>query len=461
MDARRLTVTLVDGTRVVVPDSLELITPYVLQEQHDWFEDEIRFVRVLLEPGDRALDIGANYGVYTLSMAHAVGPAGHVWAFEPASHPADFLELSIAENGFPNVTLDRRAVSNAPGTAQLAVQARSELNALVRGDAAATASETVRLTSLDECLEMYAWDDIGFVKIDAEGEEANIVAGGRRFFDALSPLVQYEVKAGADLHFELAETFAASGYGSYRLVPALNLLVPFDGRDADPDLLNLFACKPDRATALAARGLLVRTAPSPSDREACLREVRERFPRSAADALVRLVSASARESHALEEALALHALSRDRDADPSVRLCALEMALQALTRLCEHRPTALRRSSAARAAFDLGAMRLAVDHLSAIVQRLTEVGQIDGREPFLAPSLRFEAVERRGSLRDWLLAAALDTLGRSCAYSSFFDAEGEHARLALVDRLGYADDEVQRRLTLLQRRAAAREAAAG
>ena len=32
--------TLVDGVRIVVPDSLDLITPYVLREQQDFFEVE-------------------------------------------------------------------------------------------------------------------------------------------------------------------------------------------------------------------------------------------------------------------------------------------------------------------------------------------------------------------------------------------------------------------------------------
>ncbi len=44
-------ITLVDGAQIVVPDSLDLITPYVLQEQQDWFEDEIKFLRRLLQPG--------------------------------------------------------------------------------------------------------------------------------------------------------------------------------------------------------------------------------------------------------------------------------------------------------------------------------------------------------------------------------------------------------------------------
>lgn len=90
------TLELFDGVRIVVPDSLDRITPYVVLEQQDWFEDEIKFVRRLLKPGQKAIDIGANYGVYTLSMAKAVGPTGRVWAFEPASRTARLLAEGIA-----------------------------------------------------------------------------------------------------------------------------------------------------------------------------------------------------------------------------------------------------------------------------------------------------------------------------------------------------------------------------
>lgn len=60
------------------------------------------------------------------------------------------------------------------------------------------------VVTLDHGLERYDWRDIGFLKIDAEGEESNILQGGQRFFAELSPLVQYEIKAGDDLHMELA-----------------------------------------------------------------------------------------------------------------------------------------------------------------------------------------------------------------------------------------------------------------
>lgn len=79
------------GARMAVPANLECITTYILLEQKEWFEDEIRFVRRWLRPGMRAVDVGANVGVYTVPMARAVGDGGQVWAFEPTPEAADFL----------------------------------------------------------------------------------------------------------------------------------------------------------------------------------------------------------------------------------------------------------------------------------------------------------------------------------------------------------------------------------
>ncbi len=257
-----IVLTLVDGVRIVVPDALDLITPYVLREQQDFFEDELPFVRQLLQPGQNVIDIGANYGVYTLPMAQKVGASGHVWAFEPASSTAQFLAQGIAANGFGHVTLEQKAVSSAPGSAQLALHVHSELRSIVHGAVPAGGSEKVSVVTLDDCMDRYRWVDIDLIKIDAEGEEANIVKGARRFFANLAPLVQYELKNNAtDMNFGLIRDFAAIGYDSYRLLPSLNVLVPFDA-ESPPDsyLLNLFCCNAARADRLAAHGVLLRSA---------------------------------------------------------------------------------------------------------------------------------------------------------------------------------------------------------
>src|SRR5258708_37633018 len=122
-----IVLTLVDGVRIVVPDALDLITPYVLREQQDFFEDELPFVRQLLQPGQNVIDIGANYGVYTLPMAQKVGARGHVWAFEPASSTAQYLARGIAGNGFGDVTLEQKGMASASGGAELAIDVQAEV----------------------------------------------------------------------------------------------------------------------------------------------------------------------------------------------------------------------------------------------------------------------------------------------------------------------------------------------
>ena len=64
-----LLVNIRGNARLCVPRALDQITPYVLLEQEDWFEEEIRFVRRWLGPGMRVIDVGANYGVYTVAAA--------------------------------------------------------------------------------------------------------------------------------------------------------------------------------------------------------------------------------------------------------------------------------------------------------------------------------------------------------------------------------------------------------
>ena len=48
-----------------------------------------------------------------------------------------------------------------------------------------------------------------------------------KFFSGLSPLVEYEVKAGDTRHLEFIDACAALGYCFYWLIPRLDVLAPF------------------------------------------------------------------------------------------------------------------------------------------------------------------------------------------------------------------------------------------
>jgi len=466
--SKEITLSMVDGVRVVVPDSLELITPYVLQEQLDWFEPEIKFLRRALKAGQRVIDIGANYGVFTLSMAHAVGATGKVWAFEPANSTANVLAKSIAANGFAHVDLQRCALSNQIGTTQFMVGQHAELNSIVRwGGGQPGTLETVNVGTLDERMRALAWSDIDFIKIDAEGEELNILAGGKMFFEKYSPLVQFEVKIEGAADLTLIPTFAAMGYDVFQLVPGLDMLVPFSA-DKKPDsyLLNMFACKPDRAAALAQQGKLVTRfalEQKENQEEAVLEIARANSTYAWRNAIATLPFArslasqweqamSAQTNLDLVDALALHAMSRDMKAPPVQRFVALMSSLARFTRMIQSKPTYCHRASYVRIASEAGQRDNALDVLDQMLQRVNQENQFDMSEPFLPPCERFDRLDLGAPFNHWAICAMHEQYEWICSHSSFYVTEQTTRRLLFVQQLGFLGQDMQRRLNVARRR---------
>jgi len=462
---RTKTLEIAGGVQIVVPDSLNLLTPYVLFEQRDWFEDEIGFVRRLLRPGQRTIDIGANYGVYALTMAKIVGPTGAVWAFEPASSTAALLSEGVAANNFSQVVVECSAISSACGTARLALNDNSEFNSLVRDELPALTTETVPVVTLDDCLMRYGWKDIDFMKIDAEGEEANIIAGGQRFFTECSPLILYEVKAGADLHLELVQQFARIGFESYRLIPGLDLLIPFDvDSKSDAYLLNLFCCKRDRAELLTEMGLLLDAATI----KALTAAGRfERFYQSHKGEYTWDTRLSAMpygallsshwstptgDSLAIGDVLACYAISQDASLESFERLRGLEVGIQLLKSLGNEVAQYLRLSTLTRVARDYGARTVAMNAIKQLLDSISPNRPIDASEPFLAPAKRFDTISPGASIDNWMLAASAEEFERLQSFSSFYMGDSSRSRLELIASLGFGSEEMGRRLQLLNAR---------
>ena len=463
---RTTTLTMIDGVRVVVPDSLDQITPYVLHEQQDWFEDEIRFLRKLLRTGQHIVDIGANHGVYALSMAQTVGPTGRVWAFEPASSTAQHLASSIQANDFKHVFLERCALSDRIGSAELSLHPHSELNSLVSGGLNNVPHETVKLTTLDEYSSRHGWHNIAFVKMDAEGEEARILKGGARFFAEFSPLVQYEIKAGDDLHLGLVSQFDDLGYESYRLVPGLDLLVPFDpGIAPDGYLLNLFACKRDRAEQLSASGHLLTPSGVAASNERPAHVVALhallQWPHAHSLAPLWEETIAAGQSDDVVEALRHYAISRDTSLAAALRFSSLKTSLNMLEAASRRAPNYLRLASLARVAQDHGSRALAVGALQQLCTDIIHRQQLDPREPFLAPLARFDALPMGPAIGNWVLAGALEAWEKLSTFSSFYAGESSRQRLEIIAALKFGSAEMARRLRLLETRFGAAPTAPG
>jgi FkbM family methyltransferase len=211
---------------LAVPASLQSITAYVLLEQECWFEKEMDFLRRWLRPGMTVIDIGANLGVYSLPMARSVGKTGHVFAYEPGSEARALLKRSRELNAAINLDISPLALSDRERDGRLVFSGSNELNALGDGGA----GETVSITNLDSEDALRGWPSPDFVKVDVEGEEERILAGGRNFFARHSPLIMFEIKAGDKVNENLRALFPTLGYHLFRQLGGAPILVPDEAR---------------------------------------------------------------------------------------------------------------------------------------------------------------------------------------------------------------------------------------
>lgn len=254
-----LNIRLRHGYTLCVPDNLALMTPYVLLEQESWFEDEVDLLPQLAPPGTVLVDVGANQGVYTLALARrAYTHGGRVLAFEPNPDLHPGLQASLEANGLSRfVTLRQEGLSRAPGQARFHIPPNPELASLTPMQGAREVE--VELTTLDALAASLApGERLGLMKLDAEGAELDILAGGHTALAAHQPIVMFEIKHGSTFNTGLAEALVARGYALYRVLPGFGLLTPWaPGEALDGYQLNLIACPPAEVARLQEAGLLL------------------------------------------------------------------------------------------------------------------------------------------------------------------------------------------------------------
>ncbi len=456
-------VKITDDILVTVPSSFQLMTPYILIEQQDWFEDEISFIRKIIKPGDKVIDIGANYGLYTLSMAVKIGESGKIWAFEPTSYVSECLAKSITENNLNNIELIKAGLSDHNGTAKFFTSPNSELNSLHPEDNAVGNYETIELITLDDCAEKFNWKAVDFIKLDAEGEEINIVNGGRNVLTALSPLIMFELKHGKNLNLPLIEKFDEYGYKSYYLISELNLLVPFDKeKPFDSFQLNLFCCKEDKAYDLKNEGLLINSSPEniPSMNEIntdgkIWKEYIAKLPfsHSLFNEWDNLKEENLKPDWNLYQlALNSYVFSKSEDISPPERFGYLIKAYNKLNELIKNNATFPRLMSFVRIAYELGKRGHAVEILATLINKFGASIQDLTNEPFIPVSQRYEDINPENRIKEWIISSILEQYEKLHAFSSYFTGKNSLQILKKLGTLGFQSPEMERRLHLIQKR---------
>jgi len=131
----------------------------------------------LLRPGMTAVDIGANFGYYTILAGFAVGATGKVYALEADPRNYEILQLNLIVNGLLDIVQPRHC-------AVLDSKKRVELHrnptllgchSLFAGERGNPKNISVEAMPLDDIIP----GSVDFMKIDAEGSEPFIFDGMR------------------------------------------------------------------------------------------------------------------------------------------------------------------------------------------------------------------------------------------------------------------------------------------
>lgn len=141
-------------------------------------EPEYKRLHEWLSTGDTAIDIGANFGSYTLRMSELVGGSGRVFAFEPMPQTFAMLVRALARADCRNVTAFNLACSNESRVVSMSVP-----DDRFTGENLYQASISNSGPSLTTVLCVRVDDlplslgSLRLVKIDAEGQDALVIEG--------------------------------------------------------------------------------------------------------------------------------------------------------------------------------------------------------------------------------------------------------------------------------------------
>jgi FkbM family methyltransferase len=188
-----------------------------------------QFLARIVTAGMTVIDVGANFGYYTLLMADAVGPAGQVLAVEPNPATVSLLRETISLNGYADRTvIVPQALSDKEGSALLFCPHGEPKNALLVPHRDYPGGTTIEIstTSLDNVAEKSGKVDL--IKIDAEGAEIAIVRGMQKLIHRDKPKLVLEFNAARYPDPDAFLELLMSAYGNVQELTLEGALQPLD-----------------------------------------------------------------------------------------------------------------------------------------------------------------------------------------------------------------------------------------
>ena len=166
-------------------------------------EKEIRVLKKLVPSSKASIDIGVYRGIYSFFLIEL---SSYVYAFE--ANPLLFSKIKNSFKNKKNIKIENIAISSSSGETELRIPIRDvnadydyeqkyklgtatihNINNL--GNNQFETIKKIKKTSLDEYIFSH---EVGFVKIDVEGHELDIIRGGKNFILKNKPVMLIEIE---------------------------------------------------------------------------------------------------------------------------------------------------------------------------------------------------------------------------------------------------------------------------
>jgi len=191
------------GFSMTIPVGTGISTSlYILRDE---LEKEVSFLLYCLRPDMTFLDIGANFGFYSLLAARR---GCRVIAVEPHPTTAKYLLQNLRANGVKDVHVIQKALSDTSGTATLYEPHFDPFgsSSLLWREALSRAL-SVQMVTLDEAIPED--EHIDMIKLDVEGAEGRVLRGGKSLLQRDRPSILLELSTAG---FEACSLLTEHGY---------------------------------------------------------------------------------------------------------------------------------------------------------------------------------------------------------------------------------------------------------
>lgn len=181
------------------------IAPHLIMDGY-WESWITKLLAQIVQPGFTCLDIGANFGYFSILMSELSGSAGKTFAMEPNPRIAELLRATRFVNGSKFEVIEV-ALSNKKGEAILTINDRElgggtiKQNEIKKG----RSQVAVQTISVDEMVKENNIGRVDIIKMDVEGVEP-LVFNGMQQTIADNPGIQIIIEYSPSI-YEDAQKF--------------------------------------------------------------------------------------------------------------------------------------------------------------------------------------------------------------------------------------------------------------